>query len=196
MSIHTVTTDQATEPITLAEARDFLRLYDTDRSLDDEIEREIKACREYCENISGMTLRTEVARQQSFSGWPSDPIYLDYPPLLSVESIQYYDVSNDQQTLDSANYSLVLQTAQRGFVEYTYTATLPITYARSDAVDVNYKTGYASNAVIPEIAKRAIKAWLRAAFEDDPSDQAAIRMAAIRESIEHWLAAVAPGTYR
>jgi uncharacterized phiE125 gp8 family phage protein len=197
MSIHTVTTEQSLEPISLAEARDFLRQYDpTDRSIDDEIVREITAAREYCEDITGATFRTSVARQQSFAGFPDDPIYLDYPPLLTVASIQYYDTSNNQQTLDTGNYSVVLSTANRSYVEWTATAVLPAVYSRSDAVDINYTTGYASNAVIPAVAKRAIKMWLRAAIEDDPGEMAAIRLEAIRESMYHQLAAIDPGTYR
>ena len=84
----------------------------------------------------------------------------------------------------------------RGWLEWDNNATIPTAYTRPDAVAFNYTTGYATSADIPEVAKQAVKLWVRIHVEDDPSQMAAIRIQAVKDVIDGLLDIISPGLYR
>lgn len=187
--IHSVTTDSTEEPFTLPEMRRHVGLFH------DQKDREIKSCfaaaRDWLERQYNRTFRATVARRVEYSSWPMERIYLDYPPLTSVDSIKYYDVDNSLQTLATSQYIVVTSTLGKSFIEWTDLAVLPDHYDRANAVQVNYTTGYVSREAVPEIAKNAIKVLAYAWFNDDEPQ----KIEAAQKAAGHLMSAIDTGFY-
>lgn len=164
-AIHSITTDSAEEPFSVPEMRRHVGLFH------DLKDREIKSCfsaaREWIERQYNRTFRASVARRVEYADWPLSQIYLDFPPLVSVDSVKYYDADNALQTLASSQYIVVTSTNGKSFIEWTDLAVLPDSYDRANAIQINYTTGYGTKEAVPEIAKNAIKVYSYALFNDD-----------------------------
>lgn len=92
------------EPISLVEAKAHLRIDNGDLIEDGVIVTPlITAAREYCENITGRALAP-----QTITAYPDDwgPWRLPRPPVVSIESIKYYDRDSAEYTLETSAYQL------------------------------------------------------------------------------------------
>lgn len=105
---YSVVTPAAAEPITLAEAKNFLRV-DTDAD-DALIGALITAAREMCESYTRRILVTTTI-DEYFDGFPAhrgardrDVIYLSRGPVASVTSLKYVDAIGSEVTVDSGAY--------------------------------------------------------------------------------------------
>lgn len=141
----------AFEPITLAEAKLFCRV---DGSDDDTVlTLLITAARRRAEFLTGRQLITQTWRIDGDS-FPSHYISLDIAPVLSLVSIQYYDVNNALQTLSGATL-IPHEVSPR---VYPPAAGWPVTYDRPDAVKITVTAGYGPAATdVPA----EIRAWLQ-----------------------------------
>jgi uncharacterized phiE125 gp8 family phage protein len=142
----TVTEEPAWEPVTTDEAKSHLNVDHVDH--DSLISSYLSAARQVVEH----TLCRAVARQElrmSFAGL-SQGTLLARPPILSIESVEYYDEDNASQTVSAADYYLA--GGRLMFLE----TPLPSTYARPDAVRVTYYAGWASRDDVPATIKQAI----------------------------------------
>lgn len=83
-------------------------------------------------------------------------IILPYPPLISVDSIIYYDSNNVQTTLDTSYYE-VTGISHIGKIKPNYGYTYPSTYPKTDAVQITFTCGYTGAELIPEGIKNGIK---------------------------------------
>jgi uncharacterized phiE125 gp8 family phage protein len=155
-----LTTEPASELLTVADAKRHLRLHDD--SLDDEVTALIRAARDYCERWTQRTLREATARTLKMSDWWCKELHLPWPPLLSSPAlaVTYYDTSNASQTLSSANYEIEYSTDGGGRIVWATSATIPPLYDREDAVSIAFSTGYASSTAIPPVALQAMKTKL------------------------------------
>lgn len=82
-------------------------------------------------------------------------------PLVTVDSIKYYDAANALQTWASTNYEV----DAAGLVPRIVRAkdvTWPETYARINAVQIRVTVGYGASAAVPQ----AIKHWITAAVAE------------------------------
>jgi uncharacterized phiE125 gp8 family phage protein len=89
-------------PVSLTEAKLHLRV---DHTTDDElIKTLIGAATDWCEKYEGQSymIRSYKAYLDAFQ----DEIYLPFAPLVSVDSVQYYDTAGDLQTLASTYYTV------------------------------------------------------------------------------------------
>ena len=77
-------------------------------------------------------------------------------PLLSVESITYYDTDNVLQTDDVENYWVTAYGKDKGTVEPKSGFSWPSTYARRDAVTITFTAGYGQKGAVPKEIKLAI----------------------------------------
>lgn len=97
----------------------------------------------------------------TLSGWPQRGITLPFSPVVSVDSIKYYDGSNVQQTWASTNYHY---NADAEPLLISYVNDVPDLYEnRTDLVTVRFKVGYSSSettatqqAAVPGGLKQAI----------------------------------------
>lgn len=112
------------------------------------------------------------------------------PPYQSIQSVRYYDTDNELQTLPTAQYFvadgalLPLLTVAEGY-------NWPATYARADAVLIDYTVGYTPDgspaddagyrANIPQALKDAIKFEVQLLYDElSPEKRKAIEDASKR----------------
>jgi uncharacterized phiE125 gp8 family phage protein len=89
-----------------------------------------------------------------------DAIELLMPPISSVESVKYIDISGDQQTLDPQDY-FVDSVSEPGYLVPAAGRAWPATQDRINAVEVEYTAGYPGSAIpLP------IKQWILLAIGD------------------------------
>lgn len=157
------------EPVSLADARRWLRLEDDDTANTPVLRMLIKAMREYAENL---THRAYVQRQYRLyaEGWPVDSDYgsrieLPFPPLASVDSVKYIDTSGTLITLAADQY-VVHAEAEPAFVLPAYNVAWPAVRAVPDAVQVVFTAGYApgsppDEAAVQEVLPETLKLWMQ-----------------------------------
>lgn len=151
-----VVTPVETEPVTLAEARLHLKVYDDDAAEDLLITAWITAAREMAEQFTGRALATQTL-ELALDEFPdaddcSSVIELPMPPVASITSVKYTDLVGAEQTLAGSAYALSLYGDSRRLAP-TYGNYWPSTQDVPDAVRVRYVTGYAT---APKAVKAAI----------------------------------------
>jgi len=141
------------EPITQAEAKDFLRVLDSDS--DNLILALIVAVREHVENITNRQL--EVATFE---------LYLDYfpsklpkNPINSIEKIEYMDESGTYQLLDSSLYYLYVENGI-GMIEYL---SKPLFKDHKESIKITFTSGY---DLTPEPIKQYMRVKISTLFEN------------------------------
>jgi len=142
----------ASEPLTLAEAKDHLRV---DHDLEDAaILRLIRSAREAAEEATSRTLLPTTWRLK-LERWPA-PELVDgrwireiriEDCLLSVGSISYRDVAGVLQVLDPSAYQVDEGPPAR--IRPAYGASWPTARPGLGAVEVVYTAGYASADLVP-----------------------------------------------
>jgi uncharacterized phiE125 gp8 family phage protein len=87
--------------------------------------------------------------------FPDQAIALPYPPLASVEAVQYVDGDGAWQTVDAADY--LLRTAETpGEVVPAYGTSWPSARSTKDAVRIDFTCGYGAAEDVPQGIKRAV----------------------------------------
>lgn len=161
-----IVTQPATEPVTLAEVKEYLRLDGNDH--DDLLESLIASARNWCEmyqNRAYITQTWETALDQ----WKF-PIRLARAPLISVSSIKYYTSDNTEITWSSTQYQVDAIT-DPARVNLAYNITPPNDVLRPmNGIVVRYTTGYGSASDVPAVVKLAIKMIIAFRFENPESD--------------------------
>jgi uncharacterized phiE125 gp8 family phage protein len=135
------TTPPAALAVSLAAAKESLRIDAGDTALDASITLWIKGITLEAEHQLGRSLINQGWRL-SLDAFP-DALRLDHPPTVSVESVKYFDTNNVQQTLDPADY-MVDKITEPGYIVPAAGKAWPDTFDRIHAVEVNYTAGYGS----------------------------------------------------
>jgi uncharacterized phiE125 gp8 family phage protein len=161
-------TPPAAEPVTLAEAKTFMRVTYTDD--DALITSFLIAAREMYEIHTERALmpQTWALRRDQFPATdfnlemgmadPSSAIFIPgKAPLVAVTSITYVpEIGGGPLTLDPAAY-IVDPYVEPGRIALAFGYIWPIILPRVNAVTITFTAGYASAAVVPERHKLAIK---------------------------------------
>ena len=153
----TLVTAPASEPVTTAEAKSWLRV---DHSSDDAlIDALVKSARQWGESFTGRAFVTQTwdAYWDGFAF--GDTIVLPKAPLASVTHVKYYDSGGTLQTMTSADYAVFApagEMAQPGRVILNDGATWPSARGHMNDVVVRFVAG-AAVASVPEGIKSAIK---------------------------------------
>ncbi len=152
----TVTMPPGSEPVTLDELKDYLRIDDT--SQDDLLNVLIEAARVRVEQQTRRALITQTVTAV-FADWPgdaSDGLVLPVGNAAAISSVKYYDADNTQQTVSSADYFLVAATQPARLI-FKDAFTSPDVFDREDAVEVVFTAGFgASAASVPQLLKVAV----------------------------------------
>jgi uncharacterized phiE125 gp8 family phage protein len=159
----------ASDPVTLAEAKAWLRL---DTSADDDLVTSlIQAATNHVETAYGRQLVQASWRLSlDYFPWPNgfdllvapvanpDPrtIRLPKAPLISVASVTYYDMGDNLLTLDPAVYE-VDATTDPGRVCLAMNKVWPVTRLKPGAVRIAFTAGYGAASDVPAQIKTAIK---------------------------------------
>ncbi len=156
-----VTTAPAIEPVTLAEAKLHLRVdADDDDAL---ITSLIVAARIWCEGFQNRAFIT-----QTITGYLdrfANSISLPQPPLISVESIKYFDTGGDQQTLSDSIYD-VDTTSEPGLITLAFNQSWPAIRSVHHSVEIIFKAGYGdAGSDVPDTVKSAMKLLIGHLYE-------------------------------
>ncbi len=133
-------TPPATLPITVGEAKQHAR-FDSNHE-DDVFAALISTAVAHLDGWSGILGRCIMPQTwaQSFDAFPAgDTLRLPFPDVTTV-SVTYRDSANAQQTLPTASYGLFAD-ASGSFLALADGALWPTTYARRDAVRVEFTAG-------------------------------------------------------
>jgi uncharacterized phiE125 gp8 family phage protein len=154
MGTFTIVTQPTEFPVTLDEAKDHLRITDTDN--DARIRSLITTATNYVELYIGRVFIT-----QTWDMWLDEfqsVIPIIKPPLQSVTSISYVDTSGDTQTISSSPITTydVDTDSIPGRVFLAYNESWPNTRAIKKAVKIRFIAGYGTAEDVPEPIKQAI----------------------------------------
>lgn len=149
-------TAPTSEPVSLADAKNHLRVDDDVTEDDALIAGLVTAAREEFENQADRTLFTTTYRLV-LDAWPSSYIItLPRPPLVSVTSIVYTDDEDNATTLSSSDY-IVDVDAWPGRIVLRSSASWPsVTLREAGGIVITYVAGYASTSNVPQRHKQAI----------------------------------------
>jgi len=148
--MRSVTTDRTTpQPVSLSEAKDQLGYAQSDGSSDTRIKRVIIAATRQWEDDT-QTATTPKGVTEDLPVFPPAEWRLYWRPVISVDSIMYYDEAGDQQTLSTDVYSVDLPNRK---IYLNSGESWPALYDRYDAVRIAYVAG---KDLQDEIAKQAI----------------------------------------
>jgi uncharacterized phiE125 gp8 family phage protein len=150
-----ITTQPATEPLTVQEVKDFLKVDGNDD--DALIEVLIKAAREWAEATTGRSWLSQTAKEY-WDKWPLStvPPYgewrLGKTPVSSVTSIQYIDENGVTQTWAAANYTADTKSVPARIFP-TEDVDYPDLGQYPNAVICTYVVGAAAPASVPATVK-------------------------------------------
>jgi uncharacterized phiE125 gp8 family phage protein len=145
--------EPATDPVSVAEAKEHLRV-----DLDDEndyIAGLIAAATSAVEERTGRQLVSATWRLK-LDGFPPE-IRLTRVPVVSVSSVTYLDAAGDSQTLSPDNYQVDTDSQIPRILPEPDTYWPVTESGRVNAVTVTFVAGYGTAADVPERAKLAIK---------------------------------------
>ena len=179
-------TAPASEPVTTALVSSYCRVTDSDENT--EIAAIALAARERVEADSGLCLISQTWLDYRACFPFVDFIRLPKAPLISVDSIKYYDEDNTLQTLSASYYVASPAGSIPAIVELAYGYDWPTTYDRQDAVVIEFKVGYASADVVPAAAKIAIKALARHLYDNRGLVQSGTTITSIPAGYENLVA--------
>lgn len=157
------------------------------RGFDPELENYVRglmvAGRQYVETLLKRQFVTATYdwRLDCFPPWE---IEIPLPPLQSVTSITYVDVSGTSTVFSSSNYSVDIY-SEPGRVTPTYDQTWPSTRYQNNAVTIRFVCGYGLAVSVPQSIKAAIKAYTRAVFDGCDLDHAKAAVNSLVSS-EYW----------
>lgn len=172
--------DAAVEPLSVAEARQYLRLEVND---DDALLADlITAARYVCEGLTDRSFITTTWRLTldylpfaaiggiigpALTGFPTGrrplddgSIMLPMPPLIGLESISYVDQGGTTRTLDVSDGSLdvIVSPGTPGRISAGYGRFFPFSRPSIAAVEIVYTAGYGPNAAdVPKNVKTAMR---------------------------------------
>jgi uncharacterized phiE125 gp8 family phage protein len=160
-------TPPAAEPVSRDQVKDQCRI--TSDSENSRIDRYVVSARAYAENRLGRQLVNATWRltfdhfpwssagRQTFDPYNSHAIVVPRPPLVSVTSIQYVDITGVLQTLGPSTYTVDTD-SEPGRIALAPNCYWPATYPQINAVKVTYVAGYGTDGtLVPEEIKLAIE---------------------------------------
>jgi uncharacterized phiE125 gp8 family phage protein len=156
---YSIITQPTREPVTFDECAEHLRI----DSLEDVelVSQLISVAREIIDGLTGRaSMRAEYRMTQSaFNGCV---ILIYRTPLVSVESIKYYDEANELQTMSADDY-FVIDSQEPGMVQIT--GEIPTIFDRPDAIQIEFTAGASQPKDVSPIHRHVIKMMVHHLYE-------------------------------
>lgn len=157
----TIVTEPEAEPISLAEARDWLKMGSSTAN-DAIITGLVTAARQHIEIVFGAALVTQTWDYLA-DAFPTADDWSEFRfainPISSITHVKYYDDAGTLQTWSSANYILDAG-GQIPRLGLAYNATFPASQIRLNSIQIRVVAGYGAAASVPEDVKTALKLLL------------------------------------
>lgn len=158
------------EPISLAEAKQQVRLTPDSTAEDELLVALIAAARHHAEAVTSRQL-LEATWDWQLDEICGDVVQIPRPPLRSITSVSYLDTSGVAQTWSSANYQYAAPAgpyAVHGRLAPMPTATWPLAGSGYlNAVTIRFKAGYGTTPEdVPEAIRMAMRLMIGAWFEN------------------------------
>ena len=158
-----VTTEPASEPLTLTEVKNYLKVDFSDD--DDLLNMLITAARQWVEKHCNIGLLPQTITEV-FDRWPTARSWeLSVSPLRAVSAISYKDSAGNVQTWASGNY-IVDSYTQPARVQSGYSVTFPTLYDEINSVSAVYTTGWDDADDLPAPIKQAMLLTIADAYEN------------------------------
>lgn len=143
----------AAEPVTTAEVKTYLRIDGDDFG---QLEGLIKSAREAAEKFQERAFIHQTW-DLVLDKFPTMPLKIPRPPLVSVESVKYIDYKGVERTWDSENYVVDVD-SEPGRIALAYNVDWPSVELRSiGGVRIRFTAGYGvDGTVVPDSVKDAI----------------------------------------
>ena len=137
-----VDTEPATEPLSLSDAKDHLRI--TDATEDSLITAYIVVARKWVENYCDRSIPSQTLKAY-FDRFPYDGkcILLPRSPAISITTVEYVDTDGNSQTWGSKNYTIDVINEPSRF-DTDYNVSYPSTRSQNNAVTITYTAGYST----------------------------------------------------
>jgi uncharacterized phiE125 gp8 family phage protein len=177
-------------PITLEQAKVHLKVDGSDEDV--YIQSIIDTCTALAEQYTQRSFMQAIWELQLDDWYECNTLHqLDRCPLVSVDSIKYFDENNAEVTLPTSDYE-VYNRRVPGF--YRFIETLPKVYDRLDVIRVRYTAGYgqvddsiaAQQASIPAPIKSAILLLVGHLYENRQDEQVGTIVTKLTKNSE-WL---------
>ncbi|RMF08909.1 MAG: hypothetical protein D6763_08960 [Alphaproteobacteria bacterium] len=158
------------EPVTIAEARAYLRLDgDDDNAV---VAACIMAARQACESYTGRSLISQTW-QLYLDRWPEGAIILPRPPLQSVTSITVYDADGGATALDLGDFWVDSAAAPARLLAKSATVLLQ-PGRRLGGIEITYDAGYGDSwNDVPQALRQGILMAVANFYEHRAADSAA-----------------------
>jgi len=189
MSSYQITVQPATEPITLVEAKDHLRVDFSDE--DGYIDTLIVTSREYCEEYCNRVFITQTWRQ-NLDLFPN-VIQLKVNPIISLTSLKYIDTNETQQTItDNADNFQKDFLSDVGSLHEGLVNGFPSVGNTINPIEIITVCGYGSASDVPDKIKHAIKLMVSHLYENRDSVNVVVggltQQIELPNSVKHLLA--------
>jgi uncharacterized phiE125 gp8 family phage protein len=144
MATYRQLTEPASEPLTYQQVKDFLRLNgDTEQTF---VTSLITVARQQVESRIWRPLISQtMAFQLDYDELKTTPYNINKAPLVSFQSVTYYDVNDTLQTLAASNYEVDIYGSPARF----RLKNIPQCFERMNTLQVNFTCGYANAAAVP-----------------------------------------------
>ena len=158
-----ITVQPTTEPVSLSEAKDHLRV-----DFDDEdtyIETLITTARKYCESYTNRVFITQTWRQ-NIDCFPR-VIKLKVNPVISLTSLKYYDTTETQKTIadDPNNFQKDFNSDVASLHEGLVNA-FPSVGNTINPIEIITVCGYGDASDVPDNIKHAMKIMISHLYEN------------------------------
>lgn len=164
-----IITGPATEPLSVQEAADYLRIND---NTDPILPGLIRSAREYCEDYQGKKFITQTL-ELILDRFPCEREieFKNCSPIQSVSSVKYYDTTGTEHVLDSSSYivdidSFVNRIALKYGKQWPTMQLQPI-----NAVRIQFIAGYGTASNVPENVKQAMVLHMKILYDDYKPDE-------------------------
>jgi uncharacterized phiE125 gp8 family phage protein len=155
----TLTSAPAAEPVSLAEAKAFLRVAHADE--DTLISDLLQSAREHVEAVTGLALITQSWRE-TLDAWPQrrvsacgQAVRLRRRPLISVDALRVYDRGGAAQLIDPAQYRV--EPGEPGRLIALLPFTLPPPERLAGGIEIDFTAGFGAAASdVPAVLQEAI----------------------------------------
>ena len=180
-------TGPATEPVTLAQAKEHLLIETDNTDFDVYISALILAARKFIEERTGYICVLSTW-QLLLDSWRSDDfVYLSRKPVKSISKVEYFPASGtDYETLDANQY---VATGKHN-PPVVYLKSKPSLMIMPNAVKITFTAGHDLSGTtdpVPEYITQAIKILLRHMFENRTEEVSGATISKLDKGFEYLL---------